>query len=73
MYKLAILSAVKVKVGHLLFSHIEGGQWQFLSLDRYDSWADFAADRAGAASGQGWAEARAHSASHTDTIADRLK
>lgn len=23
--------ASKVKVGHLLFTHVEGGQWQFLS------------------------------------------
>jgi len=46
---------------------------QFLSVDRYDSWADFAADRSGAVSGQGWAEVRAHSAAHNDTIADRLK
>jgi hypothetical protein len=65
--------ASKVKVAHLLFTHVEGATWQFLSLDRYDSWADFAADRSGAASGQGWADVRQHSASHADTIADRLK
>ena len=63
----------KVKYGHLLFTHLEGGTWQYLSVDRYDSWSDFAADRSGAVSGQGWADTRAHSASHTDTIADRLK
>jgi len=65
--------ASKVKYGHLLFTHLEGGSWQYLSLDHYDSWADFAADRSGAVSGQGWADTRTHSASHTDTIADRLK
>jgi hypothetical protein len=27
----------------------------------------------GAASGQGWADVRQHSASHMDTIADRVK
>jgi hypothetical protein len=65
--------AAKVKMTHLLFTHLDGATWQFLSVDRYDSWADFAADRSGAASGQGWADVRAHSASHADTIADRLK
>jgi hypothetical protein len=65
--------ASKVKVGHVLFTHVEGGAWQFLSVDRYESWADFALDRSGAASAQGWADVRQHSASHTDTIADRVK
>lgn len=63
----------KIKYGHLLFTHLQGGTWQYLSVDHYDSWSDFAADRSGAVSGQGWADTRAHSASHTDTIADRLK
>ena len=63
----------KVKIGHVLFTHLEGGTWQYLSLDRYESWADFATDRSGAVSRQGWADTRAHSASHADTIADRLK
>jgi len=63
----------KVKVAHLLFTHLDGATWQFLSVDRYDSWGDLAADRSGAVSGQGWADVRAHSASHNDTIADRLK
>ena len=66
-------AAAKVKYGHLLFTHLEGGSWQYLSVDRYNSWADLAADRSSATSGQGWADTRAHSASHMDTIADRLK
>lgn len=66
-------AAAKIKIGHVLFTHLEGGSWQYLSLDRYDSWSDFATDRSGAVSGQGWADTRSHSASHTDTIADRLK
>jgi hypothetical protein len=69
----AVDPASKVKYGHLLFTHLEGGAWQYLSVDHYNSWADLAADRSGAVSGQGWAEARMHSASHNDTIADRLK
>ena len=66
-------AAAKVKIGHLLFTHLEGGTWQYLSVDRYNSWSDFATDRSGAVSGQGWADTRAHSAQHADTIADRLK
>jgi hypothetical protein len=65
--------AAKVKFGHLLFTHLEGGTWQYLSVDRYASWSDFATDRSGAVSGKGWADTRMHSASHTDTLADRLK
>jgi hypothetical protein len=65
--------AAKVKYGHLLFTHLEGGTWQYLSVDRYESWADFGADRSSPVSAQGWADVRAHSASHTDTIADRVK
>ena len=66
-------AAAKIKIGHVLFTHLEGGSWQYLSLDRYDSWSDFATDHSGAVSGQGWADTRSHSASHTDTIADRLR
>lgn len=65
--------AAKVKYGHLLFTHLEGGTWQYLSVDRYESWADFGADRSTPVSAQGWADVRMHSASHTDTIADRVK
>jgi hypothetical protein len=65
--------AAKVKFGHVLFTHVEGGTWQYLSVDHYASWADLAADRSASVSGEGWADVRMHSASHTDTIADRLK
>src|SRR3954451_13040714 len=54
--------AAKVKFGHLLFTHLEGGTWQYLSVDRYESWADFGADRSSPVSAQGWADVRAHSA-----------
>ena len=45
--------ASKVKYGHLLFTHLEGGTWQYLSVDHYASWSDFATDRSGAGSGTG--------------------
>ena len=59
--------------GRLVLPHLEGGAWTFLSIDRYNSWQDFGADRMAAASGKGWLEAREHSAFHTDTIADRVR
>jgi hypothetical protein len=59
--------------GRLVLPHLEGGAWTFLSIDRYNSWQDFGAERMAAASGKGWLEAREHSAFHTDTIADRVR
>lgn len=71
-------AASKVPVAHVQFAHLEGGPWTFLSVDRYNSWQDFAADRAattlpaGTGSTDGWAENREHVAFHTDTLANRL-
>jgi hypothetical protein len=66
----------KVPVGNVVLQHLEGGPWNFLTITRYNSWADLAADRSGAASATGtgpqWNDIRMHSASHHDTIADRL-
>ena len=66
--------AAKVPVSHVTLTHLEGGEWQFVSLDRYNSWQDFGTDRTANAAGgdQGWLEVRQHSASHSDTIADRV-
>lgn len=66
----------KVQSGSVLLQHLEGGDWNFLTLTRYNSWEDFAADRAAAAADVtapgGWAEIRQHSETHRDTIADRI-
>jgi hypothetical protein len=69
--------ASKIPVSHVTLAHLEGGPWQFLSLDRYNSWQDFGASEAASAqstgSGKdGWSEVRQHSAYHTDTLADRI-
>ena len=78
---LAALSAPgapsKVQPGNVILQHLEGGDWTFLTLSRYDSWQDFGTDRAAAAAASpgvagGWADIRQHSAFHRDTIADRL-
>ena len=64
----------KVTISSVVLTHLEGGAWQYLSIDRYNSWQDFGADRAAnAASGEGWLDVRQHSAFHTDTIADRVR
>jgi hypothetical protein len=58
----------------MTLTHIEGGQWQFLTVTRYSSWQELGADRPAAGAGaDAWAEIRQHSASHADTIADRVK
>jgi hypothetical protein len=52
-------------------THVEGGQWQYVTVTRYSSWQDLGGDRT--AGSQGWVEIRQHSAYHTDTIADRVR
>lgn len=67
----------KVPTGNVVLQHLEGGPWNFLTVTRYNSWSDLASDRANATSATGtggqWNDIRMHSASHHDTIADRLK
>jgi hypothetical protein len=63
--------------GQVLMQHLEGGPWQYLSLDRYNSWQDFATSEndsvARTMKGSGdWFEMRNHAASHTDTVSTRI-
>ena len=77
---LAALSAAapgEVQPGSVIMQHVEGGDWTFLTISRYNSWQDFGTDRssaaaAGAGMAGGWADIRKHSAFHRDTIADRI-
>lgn len=67
----------KIQTGSALFQHREGGDWTFMTLTRYNSWQDFATERAQAAAADasapgGWADIRQHVDFHRDTIADRL-
>ena len=67
----------------VILQHVEGGAWDSLTINRYDSWRDFAADqsddptaeqrerRAGLMQAAGLA-LREHSGSHNDTIAVRV-
>lgn len=67
-------AASKVPTGTVFMYHLEGSDWQFLTITRYDSWQDFATDRATTdpAAAGGWADIRQYSAFHRDTIADRI-
>ena len=67
----------KIQTGNVVLQHLEGGEWTFATITRYDSWQDFASERAaaaaaGEATAGGWADIRQHSAFHRDTIADRI-
>lgn len=67
----------KIQTGTVFMQHLEGGDWQFLTITRYNSWQDFGADQAAGAAASastpgGWADIRQHSAFHRDTIADRV-
>ncbi len=64
----------KVTVNSVTMRHLEGGPWQLLTIERYNSWQELGADRtANPAGGEGWLDIRQHSAYHTDTIADRVR
>ena len=67
--------ASKIETGNVLLQHLEGGEWTFATITRYNSWQDFASDRVAASSAPdalgGWAEIRQHSEFHRDTIANR--
>ena len=67
----------KIQTGSVVLQHVEGANWTFMGITRYNSWQDFATERAeaGAATATtagGWGEVRQHSASHRDTVADRI-
>jgi len=63
--------------GNVLMQHLEGANWTFLSIARYNSWEDFAR---GEKSGVGdttkkdspWSRLRDHTDFHTDTLTDRI-
>jgi hypothetical protein len=68
--------ASKIETGNVLLQHVEGSEWVFATITRYNSWQDLGADRAAAVSAPdapgGWADIRQHSGFHRDTIASRI-
>jgi hypothetical protein len=65
-----------IQTGSVLLQHLEGSEWTFATITRYNSWQDVATERAAAASAGdaagGWSDIRQHSAFHRDTLADRI-
>jgi hypothetical protein len=68
--------ASKIQTGNVLMQHLEGGDWNYLTIQRFNSWQDLATERAEAAANPaaagGWSEVRQHSDFHRDTLADRI-
>lgn len=62
----------KVPTGNVMVAHMEGGPWNFLTLQRYNSWQDYATDEAATQDAQGWYDIRAHGVWHHDTITTRV-
>ena len=64
-------------VGDALMQHLDGSEWNFLTIARYNSWQEFATNEtnsvADAAKNQGgWFKLREYIASHADTVTVRI-
>ena len=65
-------------VGRVFLQHLEGAAWSFLSVQRWNSWADYAKDNVAtiAQSGRGqqggWFKLRELASFHTDTLCNRV-
>jgi hypothetical protein len=67
----------KVQTGRVLLQHLEGGPWNYLAIERYNTWQDFATEQSASAANIGsgkdsWSLIREHSSWHHDTLADRI-
>jgi len=62
----------KVPTGNVTMMHIEGGPWMFFTLDRFNSWQDYAANQAATQDSPEWYEIRNYGAWHHDTITTRV-
>src|SRR4029450_9040474 len=63
--------------GNVLMQHLEGANWTFLTIARYNSWDDFAKGEKNAVGDttnkdRPWSRIRDHTHSHTDTLTDRI-
>ena len=63
--------------GNVLMQHLEGAEWTFLTIARYNSWEDFATgEKNGVAQttkkDSPWYQLREHTDFHTDTLTDRI-
>jgi hypothetical protein len=63
--------------GNVLMQHLEGENWTFLTIARYNSWDDFAKDEKASVASTSkkdtpWYQLRDHTDFHTDTLTDRI-
>jgi hypothetical protein len=65
-------------VGRVTLQHLEGAAWTFLTVQRWNSWADYGKDNTAAIAQMGrnqqggWFKLRDLMSFHTDTLCDRL-
>jgi hypothetical protein len=70
-------AAVDKATGQVLMQHLEGANWHYLGIVRYNSWQDLATSQANTVPttskpNSPWSQMRASVASHTDTLCDLL-
>jgi hypothetical protein len=63
--------------GNVLMQHLEGANWTFLALARYNSWDDYAKGQKASVGDttkkdSPWLRLRDHTDFHTDTLTDRI-
>ncbi len=63
--------------GNVLMQHLEGANWTFLTIARYNSWDDFAKGEKTSVADTSkkdspWSRLRDHTDFHTDTLTDRI-
>jgi hypothetical protein len=63
--------------GNVLMQHLEGANWTFLTIARYNSWDDFAKGEKNSVADttkkdSPWSRLRDHTDFHTDTLTDRM-
>ena len=63
--------------GNVLMQHLEGANWTFLTIARYNSWDDFAKGEKTSVADttkkdSPWSRLRDHTDFHTDTLTDRI-
>jgi len=69
--------AMDKAAGTALMQHLEGAEWNFLGIVRYNSWQDLATSQANSVpktseKDSGWSKMRESTATHTDTLCDRV-
>ena len=69
--------AMDKAAGTVLMQHLEGADWNFLGIVRYNSWQDVATSQTNSVpktseKDSGWMKMRESTATHTDTLCDRI-